>query len=163
MRLRLFNIRDEEQKLPVIVNQLPAPLLHPSRWGSRQPHVSGNHACVLEERDGTLYVVSTTGSEQPLLNGQPFESTVVLPGDRLTLGSITLVISYEHSESMEPESFCSQQPDPGTGLSASEVAQQSPVLSGSSDLEKHVEDNDPCSKEHSACCSLAELVHASIP
>jgi hypothetical protein len=163
MRLRLFNIRDEEQKLPVILEQFPTQLAHPARWGSRRPQAPDSHVCLFEERNGTLYAVSTMESEQLLLNGQPFQSTAVLPGDRLTLGSITFVISYDRSESLEPQSICNQQPDPGAGLSAPQISQRPSVSSELCDPAGHVEETNPCSKEHSACCSPAELVHASIP
>ena len=162
MRLRLFNIRDEGFKLPVIFDQFPASVPNPARWGSRGTASRLHEACQLEDRDGTLHAVATTDSLQLLVNGQPFASTPVLPGDRLTLGSITFVISYDRSAVTDPEEFeqltSITKTDNLMPLSGQPLQCSSTGVPG-----EHAEDHDSCLTERCACCSPAELVHASTP
>jgi|GEM_PF-2264734 len=162
MRLRLFNIRDEGCKLPVIFDRFPVSVPNPARWGSRESGSGLHEACQLEDRDGTLHVVATTDSLQLLLNGQPFASTPVLPGDRLTLGSITFVISYDRTAVAGSQEFPQHNTLSGIDRLLPLPGQPPETLDGGGPRE-HVEDHDSCLTERCACCSPAELVHVSTP
>ena len=95
MRLRLFSVAEQALNPPVIFDRFPASLANPARWNSHMSVATDDEACLIEELNGTFYAVAVGRSVEPLLNGRRFDSTPLLPGDRLTLGETTFVVSYE--------------------------------------------------------------------
>jgi hypothetical protein len=108
MRLRLFNVSEQASKQPVIFDRFPASVVDPAKWTCGMSAADQGEECLIEEIDGTLYAISTGRSLCPRLNGDEFESTPMLPGDRLTLGSTTFVVSYERMTCDEPAPFPSR-------------------------------------------------------
>ena len=105
MRLRLFSLSEWASKAPVIFDRFPASVADPDRRACGKLSRDLDEACLIEELDGTLYAIASGGSQCPRLNGRTFEATPLLPGDRLTLGATSFVVSYERMTSEEPAPF----------------------------------------------------------
>jgi pSer/pThr/pTyr-binding forkhead associated (FHA) protein len=75
-------------RLPVVIGRSPdAGLCLADRWASR-------HHCSLEERDGSLLVRDLGSRNGTLINGCYATETVVMPGEKLTIGLSTFVVEY---------------------------------------------------------------------
>lgn len=100
MRLRLYPVntatdRNNGQR-PYVIDRFPHTLFDPSGWSPSAIGTGGLHECceiVLSE--GTLYVIDTSPDESTRVNGRPVHAAAILPGDRITLNTTELLVSYE--------------------------------------------------------------------
>ena len=80
------------EKLPVVLGRGPdAGIRLQDRWTS-QLH------CEISEKDGTLFVRDLGSRHGSLINGRFAAEAPLTPGDRLTVGLTTFIVSYENSE-----------------------------------------------------------------
>ena len=96
MEAKLFSdncvILDSEfpfDELPLIIGRSPeATIRVGDRWASRRH-------CEITERDGLLVVRDLGSTHGTLLNGQPITESTLTPGDKLTVGLVTLLVSSD--------------------------------------------------------------------
>lgn len=96
MKVRLCDIQhgDREiplEKLPALVGRGPdAEIRVLDRFASR-------HHCEISEKDGTLYVRDLGSMNGSFVNGRFAKESSLRPGDTLSIGATTFVVSYETS------------------------------------------------------------------
>ena len=78
-------------KLPLVVGRsLEAAIRIVDRWASRRH-------CEIAESDGSLVVRDLGSTHGTLLNGQPITESPLMPGDKLTIGLTTFLVSAEEA------------------------------------------------------------------
>jgi pSer/pThr/pTyr-binding forkhead associated (FHA) protein len=78
-------------KLPLVIGRSPkAPVCVRDRWVSR-------HNCEIARVDGSLVVRDLESKNGTLVNGQHVTEATLAPGDRLTVGMTTFVVSGDNS------------------------------------------------------------------
>ena len=94
MEARLFSdncvILDSKfpvDELPLIIGRSPEVAI---RVGDR---LASRRHCEIAEKDGLLVVRDLGSSHGTLLNGQPVTESTLTPGDKLTVGLTTLLVS----------------------------------------------------------------------
>lgn len=74
-------------ELPLVIGRsLEAAVRVVDRWASR-------HHCEIDESDGALVVRDLGSRHGTLLNGEPITDATLKPGDRLTVGMTTFIVS----------------------------------------------------------------------
>lgn len=107
MRLRLYRIDDgtrpTSRQRPYVIDRFPHTLFDPSAWS---PSLSGSvglhECCEIIQSDGTLYIIDTSPDESTRVNGRHVPASPILPGDRITLNTTELLVSYERMTSAPP-------------------------------------------------------------
>jgi pSer/pThr/pTyr-binding forkhead associated (FHA) protein len=85
----IFNGDVPLDNLPIVIGRsLEATLRVGDRWASRRH-------CEIIERDGVLVVRDLGSTHGTLLNGQPITESILTPGDKLTVGLTTLLLSSD--------------------------------------------------------------------
>jgi pSer/pThr/pTyr-binding forkhead associated (FHA) protein len=107
MEARLIPIDDWARGETIVVDDLPATIGRgpearirlDDRWASRRH-------CELDVRNGALVVRDLGSNNGTLINGCYVTHSVVEPGEKLTVGMSTFLISYERAPTLT-----AQQPD----------------------------------------------------
>jgi pSer/pThr/pTyr-binding forkhead associated (FHA) protein len=95
-------VRIVVKTLPAIVGRVPeADVCIPDQWLSRVH-------CQLYERDGSLAVRDLGSKHGTFVNGLRVDETIVLPGNRISLGTTTLNVEYKRRSAKTPTPVDSQ-------------------------------------------------------
>lgn len=107
VRLRLYRFADGTEQngrqRPYVIDRFPHTLFDPSAWSPSLNGSLGLHECCeIIQFDGTLYIIDTSPDESTKVNGQHVPASPILPGDRITLNTTDLLVSYERMTSAPP-------------------------------------------------------------
>lgn len=96
MRARLFSIQDSRSVPPIVLDSFPI-FLGIGENACLQVSECPSHTrrCQISVENGTLVAIDLDSPDGTWVNGESIERAPLMPGDRLDIGSQTLVISYE--------------------------------------------------------------------
>ena len=111
----LFDSEFSLDKLPIVIGRsLEATLRVEDRWASRRH-------CEIIEREGVLVVRDLGSTHGTLLNGQSITESTLTPGDRLTVGLTTLLLSSDERY-LELQTGYDSEPSPSNSTMVLRVA-----------------------------------------
>lgn len=96
MRARLFPLDDGPGWPPIVLDSYPVFLGMGEDDRLRiSEHASATHRCQIHLEHGTLVAIDLDSSEGTWVNGESIERAPLLPGDKLHIGCVALMVSYE--------------------------------------------------------------------
>lgn len=96
MRARLFLLDDFHGVRPIVLDSYPV-FLGVGEDGCLQvsESASDRRRCQVQLEQGTLVAIDLNSSDGIWVNGESIERAPLMPGDKIHIGRLSLVVSYE--------------------------------------------------------------------
>ncbi|TWT58017.1 hypothetical protein KOR42_13860 [Thalassoglobus neptunius] len=105
MRLRLYEVGGKSTGRVMRFDQFPALLCVDTAGDPCTHHESFHSVCEMVDIGGQIEVRAASEFEEILVNNVSVTSGALMPGDRLSLGKTSFIVSYERTARERPPSM----------------------------------------------------------